>query len=70
MNVDSVTSSVSPRKPIRKDSAIAKVKFVQGLGFERAKKRLNDSVIMNEQKEMTNKQRKIQRQVYRNALVQ
>jgi len=49
-NVDSVGSIVSPKKPSMKVAPTAKDK--------RAQKKLNESVIMNEQKEMTTKQRK------------
>ena len=68
-NVDSVGRIVSPKKSSMKVAPTAKNKLVKVGLAKRAQKKLNESVIMNEQKEMTTKQRKIQRQVYRNALV-
>jgi len=59
-NVDSVGSIVSPKTPSKKVAPRAKDK--------RAQRKLNESVIMNEQKEMTPKQRKIHSAMQPNLL--
>jgi len=68
-NLDSVGRIVSPKKPSMKVAPTAKNKLFQSLGLtKRAQKKLNESVIMNEQKEMTTKQRKIQSAMQPNLL--